>query len=86
MIMYKRALTLILFTSIFFFTTVSYAEDNSLKALMAQVSAAHNKVIALQKENKELKEKLAVKEKEIVGYRATLEKLEEEIAALRDGE
>jgi len=53
---------------------------------MAQVSAAHNKISALQKENKELKEKLAVKEKEIVGYRATLEKLEEEIAALRDGE
>ncbi len=82
--MYKK--TLILFTSILFFTTVSYAEDNSLKALMAQVSVAHNKITALQKENKELKRKLAVKENEIVDYRATLEKLEEEIAALKERE
>jgi len=84
--MYKKALTLILFTSIFFFTTVSYAEDNSLKALMAQVSVAHNKIAALQKENKELKKQLAVKENEIVDYRATLEKIEEEIAALKERE
>ena len=84
MIMYKK--TLILFTSILFFTTVSYAEDNSLKALMAQVSASHNKITALQKENKELKKKLASNEKEIVDYRATLEKIEEEIAALKERE
>ena len=52
MIMYKKALTLILFASLLSFTTVNYAEDNDLKALMAQVSAAHNKITALQKENK----------------------------------
>jgi len=63
MVMYKKALILILFASLLSFTTVSYAEDNSLKALMAQVSVAHNKITAIQKENKELKKQLAVKEK-----------------------
>ena len=74
--------TLILFTSLLFFTTTSYAEDNSLKALLAQVSAAHNQIKDLQKENGILKKKLASRENEIAGYRLALENLEAEIAAL----
>jgi len=74
--------TLILFTSLLFFTTTSYAEDNSLKALLAQVSAAHVQLKDLQKENEILKKKLASRENEAAGYRLALENIEAEIAAL----
>lgn len=86
MIMYKSTSTLILSASLVFFATASYAADKSLEALHAKVAEAHNQIKVLQKENKELKEKLASREKEISDYRATLEKLESEINALKDGE
>lgn len=73
---------LILFTSLLFFTTISYAEDNSLKALLAQVSAVHVQIEDLQKENEILKKKLASRENEAAGYRLALENIEAEIAAL----
>jgi len=80
--MHKRTSILILFISLIFFTTASYAEDNSIKVLIAQVSAAHNQIKDLQKENGILKKKLASRENEIAGYRLRLELIEAEIAAL----
>lgn len=57
--MYKHTSILVLFTSIFFFTTADYAEGNSLESLLAQVAAAHNQIKDLQKENRDLKKRLA---------------------------
>ncbi len=74
--------TLILFTTLLLFTTTSYAKDNSIKALLEQVSAAHVQLKDLQKENGILKKKLASRENEIAGYRLRLEDIEVEIAAL----
>jgi len=84
MIMYKRTLTLILFASFIFFTTASYAKDKSLEALQAQLIEVQSQIKILQKENKDLKKRLASNEKEIVAYRARLKKIEAEIAALME--
>ena len=83
--MYKRInkLALIVFTSLVFFTTASYAEDKNLKVLMAQISALHNEIINLQEENEILKKKLASRENEAAGYRITLENIEADIARLK---
>ena len=81
--MFKSTSTL-LFTSLIFFTTAVYAEEQNLKALQAQVAEAHNQIKVLQKENKHLKEKLASREIEISDYRAALEKLESDINALKE--
>ena len=81
--MYKRTL---LFASLIFFTTAGYAADKDIEALQVKLTAAQSQIKILQKENKELKERLASREKEIVGYKATLQKLEGEIAALKGEE
>ena len=80
--MYKRTLTLILFASFIFFTTASYAKDKSLEALQAQLIEVQSRIKILQKENRDLKKRLASNDKEIAGYRATLKKIEAEIGAL----
>ena len=82
MTMYKRTLTLILFASFIFFTTASYAKDKSLEALQAQLIEVQSRIKILQKENRDLKKRLASNDKEIAGYRATLKKIEAEIGAL----
>jgi len=80
--MYKRTLTLILFASFIFFTTASYAKDKSLEALQVQLTEVRSQIKILQKENRDLKKRLASNDKEIAGYRATLKKIEAEIGAL----
>ena len=80
--MYQHTSILVLFTSIFFFTTAGHAEDNSLESLLAQVAAAHNQIKDLQKENRDLKRRLASYENEAAGYRLALENIDAEIAAL----
>lgn len=80
--MHKQTLTLLISLSLF--TAAGYAEGISVEALQASVTEAHNQIKALQKENKKLKEKLAVKEKEIAEHRAKLEKLEADIAVLKE--
>jgi len=46
------------------------------------VAAAHNQIKDLQKQNIDLKKRLASNEKEIIGYRARLKEIDAEIAAL----
>ncbi len=82
--MYKRTLTLILFASFIFFTTASYAKDKSLEALQVQLTEVRSQIKILQKENRDLKKRLASNEKEIISYRARLEKIEAEIAGLEE--
>ena len=84
--MNKRTSILIIIASLIFLSTVSFAADKDIEALRAELSAAQSQIKVLQKENKELKERLASREKEIAGYKATLEKIEGEIKALKDGE
>ena len=43
-----------------------------------------SKIKILQEENRDLRKRLASNEKEIAGYRARLEKIEAEIAALEE--
>lgn len=81
--MYKQT---ILFVTLVFFTIAGYAADQNIEALQAQLNDAHKQIEVLKKENKELKNRLASKEEEIAGYRAKLEKLEAEIAALKEGQ
>ena len=80
--MTRNKYALILFT-LLFFTGASHAEDNNIKALIAQVSAAHVQLGDLQKENTELKKNLASLENEAAGYRLRLEDIEAEIAGLK---
>ena len=81
--MYKRTLKLILFASFIFFTTTSYAKDMGLEALQTQLVKAQSQIKILQKENRDLKKRLASYENEVAGYRLALANIEDKIAALR---
>jgi cell division protein FtsB len=74
-----KKLTLILFASLLFFTTASYAENEEL---IAQVAEVKSKLKALQESNNNLIKQLANYENEIAGWRLALENLEAEIAAM----
>ena len=76
-----KKLTLILFASLLFFTTASYAENEEL---IAQVAEVESKLKALQESNNDLKNTLASYENEIAGWRLALENLEAEIAAMEE--
>lgn len=77
--MYK--LTLVLFASLIFFTTASYAENEEL---VAQVTEMQNKIITLQESNNDLKKMLASRENEVEGWRLALGNIEMEIAGLEE--
>ncbi len=74
-----KKLTLLLFASLLFFTTASYAENEEL---IAQVAEVQSKLKALQESNNDLKNTLASYENEIEGWRLALENLEVEIAMM----
>ena len=76
-----KKLTLLLFASLLFFTTASYAENEEL---IAQVAEVQSKLKALQESNNDLKNTLASYENEIEGWRLALENLEAEIAAMEE--
>ena len=75
--MYK--LTLVLFVSLIFITTASYAENEDL---VAQVADVQSKLKSLQESNNDLKKTLASRENEIEGWRLAIENIETEIAGL----
>jgi len=77
--MYK--LTLVLFASLIFFTTASYAENEEL---VAQVTEMQNKIKILQESNNDLKNMLASRENEVEGWRLALKSIEMEIAGLEE--
>jgi len=74
-----KKLTLLLFTSLLFFSTASYAENEELVAKVAEVKS---KLKELQDSNNDLKKKLASYENEIAGLRLALENFETEIAEM----
>jgi cell division protein FtsB len=76
-----KKLTLLLFASLLFFTTASYAENEEL---VAKVAAVKSKLKALQESNNNLNKQLASYENEIAGWRLALENLEVEIAAMEE--
>ena len=76
-----KKLTLLLFASLLFFTTASYAENEDLVAKVAEVKI---KLKALQESNNDLKNTLASYENEIEGWRLALENLEAEIAMMEE--
>ncbi len=76
-----KKLTLLLFASLLFFTTASYAENEEL---IAQVAEVQSKLKALQESNNDLKNTLASYENEIEGWRLALENLEAEIARMEE--
>jgi len=78
-----KKLTLILFASLLFFTTASYAENEEL---IAQVAEVKSKLKALQESNNDLNKQLASYENEIAGWRLALENLEAEIARMEEEE
>jgi len=55
--MYK--LTLVLFASLIFFTTASYAKDKSLEVLQEQLTEVQSRIKILQEENRDLRKRLA---------------------------
>ena len=74
-----KKLTLVLFASLLFFTTASYADNEEL---VAQVAEAQSKLKALQESNNDLKKTLASYENEIEGWRLALENIETKIAGM----
>jgi cell division protein FtsB len=76
-----KKLILLLFASLLFFTTASYAENEDL---VAKVVAVKSKLKALQESNNNLNKQLASYENEIAGWRLALENLEAEIAAMEE--
>ncbi len=84
--MNKRTSALIIFASLIFFIAAGYAVDENVEALHVQLTEAHNKLKVLQEENRDLKKRLASKEKEVSGYRLALENIEGEIKALKGEE
>ncbi len=77
-------LTLVLFATLIFFTTASYAEEQDIEALQAKIAEVQNKLNDLQESNTNLKKKLASYENEIAGWRAALENIEGEIATMNE--
>jgi predicted nuclease with TOPRIM domain len=76
-----KNLTLLLFASLIFFTTASYAENEDLVAKLAEVKS---KLKTLQESNNDLKKMLASYENEIAGLRLALENFEAEIASMEE--
>jgi len=76
-----KKLSLLLFASLLFFTTASYAENEEL---VAQVAEVQSKLKALQESNNDLKKTLASHENEIEGWRLTLENIEVKIAGMEE--
>ncbi len=74
-----KKLSLLLFASLLFFTTASYAENEDLVAQLAEVQS---KLKALQESNNDLKKTLASYENEIEGWRLALENIEAKIAGM----
>lgn len=74
-----KNLSLLLFASLLFFTTASYAENEDL---VAQVAEVQSKLKALQESNNDLKKTLASYENEIEGWRLALENIEAKIAGM----
>ena len=79
-----KKLILVFFASLVFFTTAGYAEEQSLEDLQAQMAEIQSKLRNLQDSNEDLKKRLGSKENEIDGWRAALENIEMEIAALNE--
>ncbi len=73
--------TLVLFASLILFTTASYAENEDLVVMVAEVQS---KLKDLQESNNDLKKRLASYENEIAGWRLALENLEEKIAGMQE--
>ncbi len=84
MIMLKSTSILLLFTSSIFLTTAVYAEEQNFETLRAQVAEAHTQIKVLQKENKDLGERLAIREMEIAAYEEKLKKIESDINILKE--
>ena len=76
-----KKLTLLLFASLLFFTTASYAENEDL---VAQVAEVKSKLKKLQDSNTDLKKRLASYESEITGLRLALENFEAEIEEMEE--
>ncbi len=76
-----KRLTLILFVSLLFFATASYAGNEDL---IVEVTEAKNKLQELQDSNSDFKEKLANNENEIASYQLALEDVEAEISRLKE--
>lgn len=76
-----KKLTLVLFASLLFFTTASYAENEELIAKVAEVQV---KLKDLQESNNDLKKRLASHENELAGWRLALENIEAEIAEMEE--
>lgn len=74
-----KKLSLLLFASLLFFTTASYAENEDL---VAQVAEVQSRLKALQESNNDLKKTLASYENEIEGWRLALENIEAKIAGM----
>jgi len=73
--------TLVLFASLILFTTASYAENEDLVVMVAEVQS---KLKDLQESNNDLKKRLASYENEIAGWRLALENLEEKIEEMQE--
>jgi len=73
--------TLVLFASLILFTTASYAENEDLVVMVAEVQS---KLKDLQESNNDLKKRLASYENEIAGWRLALENLEEKIEGMQE--
>ena len=78
-----KKLILVLFASLLFFSTASYADNEEL---VAKVDEIKNKLKTLQDSNSNFKKKLASYENEIAGWRLALEQLEADIAKIEEGE
>ena len=76
-----KKLTLLLFASLLFFTTASYAQNEDLVAKVAEVKSKLKKI---QDSNTDLKKTLASYENEITGLRLALENFETEIARMEE--
>ncbi len=76
-----KKLTLLLFASLLFFTTASYAQNEDLVGKVAEVKSKLKKI---QDSNNDLKKTLASYENEIEGWRLALENLEAEIARMEE--
>ncbi len=76
-----KKLTLLLFASLLFFTTASYAQNEDLVAKVAEVKSKLKKI---QDSNTDLKKMLASYENEIAGLRLALENFEVEITRMEE--
>jgi len=76
-----KKLILVLFASLLFFTTSSYAENEEL---VLQVAEVQSKLKALQESNNDLKKTLTSHENEIEGWRLALENIEMKIAGMEE--